>query len=176
MSPALLLLALLAAPAQTAPAPAPHDHATQAPPAAGSPHDHAMEAPPASAPAAPRDESLPAGEAQAKAALDHSPRHGEYVDVKLPGGGAPIRTWVVYPERKDRAPVVLVIHEIFGLSRSRPVDRRSTAGVRCRYPAPRRFTCRRSEGGLSTAEPVLVRQRPLQRLERQPDGQASRRR
>ena len=31
-------------------------------------------------------------------------------------GGSPIRTWVVYPERKDKAPVVIVIHEIFGLS------------------------------------------------------------
>src|SRR5262249_13796784 len=37
-------------------------------------------------------------------------------DVKLPAGGTPIRTWVVYPERKDKAPVVIVIHEIFGLS------------------------------------------------------------
>src|SRR6185503_12185628 len=27
-----------------------------------------------------------------------------------------LRTWVVYPERKDRAGIVLVIHEIFGLS------------------------------------------------------------
>jgi carboxymethylenebutenolidase len=63
-----------------------------------------------------RDESLPPSEQQAKAALEKSPRHGEYVDVKLPSGGTPIRTWVVYPERKDKAPVVLVIHEIFGLS------------------------------------------------------------
>src|SRR5262249_12133829 len=29
---------------------------------------------------------------------------------------APLRTWIVYPERKDKAPVVIVIHEIFGLS------------------------------------------------------------
>ena len=28
----------------------------------------------------------------------------------------PITTWVVYPERSDSAPVVLVIHEIFGLT------------------------------------------------------------
>jgi carboxymethylenebutenolidase len=63
-----------------------------------------------------RDESLPPGELQAKAALEKSPRHGEYVDVKLPSGGTPIRTWIVYPERKDKAPVVLLIHEIFGLS------------------------------------------------------------
>jgi carboxymethylenebutenolidase len=72
------------------------------------------EAPKAS-PAA-RDENLPPGEEQAKAALNKSSRHGEWVDVKLPSGGAPIRTWVVYPERKDKAGVVIVIHEIFGLS------------------------------------------------------------
>jgi carboxymethylenebutenolidase len=76
--------------------------------------------PPAAAPkAAPtpaRDESLPPSEAQAKAALEKSPRHGEYVDIKVPSGGTPIRTWIVYPERKDRAGVVILIHEIFGLS------------------------------------------------------------
>ena len=78
-------------------------------------------APPATTPQTiaapkPRDEKLPASEAQAKAALDKSPRHGEYVDVKNPAGGPAIRTWVQYPERKDKAGVVLVIHEIFGLS------------------------------------------------------------
>jgi carboxymethylenebutenolidase len=66
--------------------------------------------------AAARDESLPPSEQQAKAALDKSPRHGEYVDVKLPAGGTPIRTWIVYPERKDKAGVVIVIHEIYGLT------------------------------------------------------------
>lgn len=63
-----------------------------------------------------RDEKLPAGEEQAKAALEKSPRHGEYADVVVPGSDQKIRTWLVYPERKDKAPVVLVIHEIFGLS------------------------------------------------------------
>src|ERR1700712_1565966 len=71
---------------------------------------------PAASKPAPRDEKLPASESQAKAALDKSPRHGEYVDVKNPAGGPAIRTWVMYPERKDKAGVVLVIHEIFGLS------------------------------------------------------------
>jgi carboxymethylenebutenolidase len=61
-----------------------------------------------------RNPKLPAGEEQAKAALNASPRHGEYVDV--PVQGVPVRTWVVYPERRDKAPVVIVIHEIFGLS------------------------------------------------------------
>jgi carboxymethylenebutenolidase len=27
-----------------------------------------------------------------------------------------VRAWIVYPERRDRAPVVVVVHEIFGLS------------------------------------------------------------
>jgi carboxymethylenebutenolidase len=32
------------------------------------------------------------------------------------GGGDSVRAWVVYPERSTKAPVVLVVHEIFGLS------------------------------------------------------------
>jgi carboxymethylenebutenolidase len=65
--------------------------------------------------AAPVPPSPPAAEEDALAALEHSPRHGEFVDVPY-AGGTPIRTWVVYPERSDKAGVVLVIHEIFGLS------------------------------------------------------------
>jgi len=66
-----------------------------------------------SAPA--RDPSLPPSADQAKAALDSSPRHGEYVDVPMSGGPA-LKTWVSYPERKDKAGVVIVIQEVFGLS------------------------------------------------------------
>jgi carboxymethylenebutenolidase len=66
--------------------------------------------------AAPGDEKLPPAEENAKASLEKSPRHGEFVDIKMTGDRKPIRTWVVYPERKDKAPVVIVIHEIFGLS------------------------------------------------------------
>jgi len=65
---------------------------------------------------APRAPSLPPSEATAKAALEQSPRHGEYVEITSPATGTPIRAWVSYPERKDKAGVVLVIHEIFGLS------------------------------------------------------------
>jgi len=60
--------------------------------------------------------SLPPSEQTAKAALESSPRHGEFVDVRALDGGTPIRTWVVYPERKDKAGVVILIHEIYGLS------------------------------------------------------------
>ena len=81
-------------------------HVTEAPMAQAAP------SPAASVPDSP---NLPAGEEGAKARLEKSPRHGEYADVPVPGG-SPIRAWVVYPERKDKAPVVIVIHEIFGLS------------------------------------------------------------
>src|SRR5205085_12457938 len=46
--------------------------------------------------------------------LNSSPRHGEWVDFK--SGERTIKAYVVYPERKEKAPVVLVIHEIFGLT------------------------------------------------------------
>ena len=68
----------------------------------------------AAAPA--KGSGLPTSEAGAAQVLETSPRHGEFVDVALPSGGVPIRTWVVYPERKDKAGVVIVIQEIFGLS------------------------------------------------------------
>jgi len=68
------------------------------------------------APAGKADASLPASAETAKAALDNSPRHGEYIDVKMPGGGPAIRTWISYPERKDKAGVVIVIQEVFGLT------------------------------------------------------------
>ncbi len=61
--------------------------------------------------------ALPAAHAQdwAKAALAKSPRHGEFVTITEPGGRK-LQAWVVYPEIKDKAPVVVMIHEIFGLT------------------------------------------------------------
>jgi carboxymethylenebutenolidase len=59
---------------------------------------------------------IPAGSATVAARLAASPRHGEYVMIPRGPAGDSIRAWVVYPERHDKAPVVLVIHEIFGLS------------------------------------------------------------
>jgi carboxymethylenebutenolidase len=76
---------------------------------------HPGQAAPAAVANPARDASLPPSEQDAKAALEKSPRHGELVDVRVPSGG-PVKTWVVYPERKDKAGVVIVIHEIYGLS------------------------------------------------------------
>ena len=57
---------------------------------------------------------LARGQDWAKAALEKSPRHGEWVTVKQ--GDRAVETFVVYPESKGKTPVVLVIHEIFGMS------------------------------------------------------------
>src|SRR5262249_60934016 len=58
----------------------------------------------------------PAASAQdwAKAALEKSPRHRQWVTVKH--GNRAVETLVVYPEAKDKRSVVLVIHEIFGMT------------------------------------------------------------
>ena len=65
----------------------------------------------------PNDAALPAGSSTVAARLAASPRHGEYVMIaRMPGGTDSLRAWVVYPERRDKAPVVVVLHEIFGLS------------------------------------------------------------
>ena len=76
---------------------------------------HEAEVTPMTSQSAAGNPALPPGEEGAKAALDHSPRHGEWVEVAMPSG-APVRSWIVYPERRDKAPVVVVIHEIFGES------------------------------------------------------------
>lgn len=60
-------------------------------------------------------QNLPAGEAAAVQRLNDSPRHGEWVTYSV-AGGDPVNAWVVHPERVDEAPVVVVIHEIFGMT------------------------------------------------------------
>ncbi|UCC81980.1 MAG: dienelactone hydrolase family protein [Gemmatimonadota bacterium] len=60
-------------------------------------------------------QGLPASGDDAVARLDASPRHGEWVKYVAAGGDS-VLAWVVYPERSDEAPVVVVVHEIYGLS------------------------------------------------------------
>ena len=50
----------------------------------------------------------------AKARADKSPRHQEWVSVK--NGDRKVNSFVVYPEVKNKATAVVVIHEIFGMS------------------------------------------------------------
>lgn len=65
--------------------------------------------------AAPQTQGLPPDAAGALSRLSSSPRHGEWVTIRTRGGDS-LRTWVVYPERSTKAPVVLVVHEVYGLS------------------------------------------------------------
>jgi carboxymethylenebutenolidase len=50
----------------------------------------------------------------ARARLEKSPRHREWVTIKHDGRS--VETFVVYPESKDKTPVIVVIHEIFGMT------------------------------------------------------------
>ena len=50
----------------------------------------------------------------AKQNLEKSPRHSEWVPLKH--GDRTVQAFVVYPEVKHKAPVIIVIHEIFGLT------------------------------------------------------------
>jgi carboxymethylenebutenolidase len=81
------------------------------------PDDHtAHPAPAATAVAAqPSPMSLPAGAADVTDRLATSTRHAEWAMVRV-GNDDSVRVWLVYPERSTKAPVVIVVHEIFGLS------------------------------------------------------------
>src|SRR3970040_247732 len=72
------------------------------------------------APASAQTVTLPAGAEAAVARLEASPRHGEWIDIEGPkpesGMRDSVRAWITYPERSTKAPVVVVIHEIFGLT------------------------------------------------------------
>ncbi len=76
---------------------------------------HTSPAPAASISVAAGNAALPPGAAEAETRLAASPRHGEWVMVRT-GPADSVRAWVIYPERSDKAPVVLVVHEIFGLT------------------------------------------------------------
>lgn len=71
--------------------------------------------PPDDAQAATQEIGLPPGAEGARARLSDSPRHAEWVVVPASQGDS-VRAWLVYPEREDPAPVVVVVHEIFGLT------------------------------------------------------------
>jgi len=49
-----------------------------------------------------------------KAGSDSVTTHGEWVKIKR--GNETIRAYVAYPERKTKAPAIIIIHEIYGLT------------------------------------------------------------
>ena len=64
------------------------------------------------------DLSLPPSARTAAARLAATPRHAEWVKVAWePGSKDSIMAWIVYPKTSNaKTPVVVVVHEIFGLS------------------------------------------------------------
>jgi hypothetical protein len=62
------------------------------------------------------NDAIPAGTADhAARALKESPRHQEWVKIKM-ADGTDLNAFVVYPERADKAGVVIVIHDIRGMA------------------------------------------------------------
>lgn len=59
--------------------------------------------------------SIPASGVTATERIAASPRHGEWVAIKV-GAADSVMAWVVYPERSQKAPVVIAIHENTGLN------------------------------------------------------------
>jgi carboxymethylenebutenolidase len=76
---------------------------------------HDMSAMTVNAAAVPQSPNIPASGAGAKERLEKSPRHGEWVVIKVNATDS-VSAWVVYPERKDKAPVVIAIHENTGIN------------------------------------------------------------
>lgn len=102
---AALAMAATSASAQTPTPPTPdHDHAA-----------HMAQQPPAAPFARPANDNVPPGNEQAASELKASSLKSEWVTINYSGGPA-LKTFVVYPTRPDKAPVVIVIHEIFGLT------------------------------------------------------------
>jgi carboxymethylenebutenolidase len=56
----------------------------------------------------------PVGQDWAKARVDGSPRHQEWVQVK--NGNRTVNSFLVYPEAKGKTTAIVVIHEIFGMT------------------------------------------------------------
>src|SRR5690242_8488440 len=64
------------------------------------------------------DANLPPSANTAASRIANSPRHGEWVKIAwTPGSKDSLMAWIVYPvTSRPHTPVVVVVHEIFGLS------------------------------------------------------------
>ncbi len=124
------------------------------------------------APAATQE--LPADNEGALARLDASPRHGEWVKYDA-GAGDSVTAWAVYPERSDKAPVVVVIHEIYGLTDwiRGVADQLAAAGFIA--IAPDLLSGKGPGGGGTDSVDRQGAVRLVRELDRSPDGEVVRR-
>ena len=73
---------------------------------------------PAGAASGSRSSALPASNVAAAARIAASPRRGEWVKIPFePGSKDTVMAWIVYPATaRAKAPVVVIVHDIGGLS------------------------------------------------------------
>ncbi|MEP6780953.1 MAG: dienelactone hydrolase family protein [Gemmatimonadaceae bacterium] len=80
------------------------------------PHaNHVMEIGGPAMPGFVQSSTIPASGTTAPDRIAKSPRHAEWVAIKVNATDS-VMAWVVYPERKDKAPVVIAIHENTGIN------------------------------------------------------------
>jgi carboxymethylenebutenolidase len=87
-------------------------------PSAAPVDDHADHDVPVAATASDRtqqSQAVPASGATAPDRLAKSPRHAEWVAIKVNATDS-VMAWVVYPQRSDKAPVVIALHENTGIN------------------------------------------------------------
>lgn len=84
-------------------------------PAAADEHINHSLAATASMPGFQQSAAIPASGNTAPERIAKSPRHAEWVAIKVNATDS-VMAWVVYPERKDKAPVVIAIHENTGIN------------------------------------------------------------
>ncbi len=117
---------------------------------------------------------LPAGGADAELRLSKSPRHGEWVMVKV--GSDSVRAWVVYPQVSGKAPVIVVVHEIYGLSNwARAVaDQFAADGFIAIAPdlLTGKITANLSDSALKAQAPALIRTLDAADIQRKLDAVA----
>ncbi|MGQ0813554.1 MAG: dienelactone hydrolase family protein [Gemmatimonadota bacterium] len=118
--------------------------------------------------------ALPPGATTAQARITASPRHGEWVMVKT-GASDSVRAWLVYPERRTKAPVVVVIQEIFGVSNwiRSVADQLAAEGYIAIAPdLMTRFNIPNTPAGEPNADSVRARIRELTPAQYQPQIRA----
>lgn len=77
--------------------------------------EHGLETPVVATTQVQQGAAIPASGGTAADRIAKSPRHGEWVAIKV-GATDSVLAWVVYPERRDKAPVVIAIHENTGIN------------------------------------------------------------
>jgi carboxymethylenebutenolidase len=83
--------------------------------------------------------------------LEKSPRHQEWVTIS--NGGRTLKAWMVHPTAKGKLPVVVVLHEVFGLTDSTRNTADQVAAMGYLVIAPDMLSGRGPDGGNTDSFP-----------------------